>query len=105
MFEQHSREELQQLIVQNGGKITGSISKKLSYLVAGDKMGPAKREKATELKVPIISETDLLAMIPTETQTADEDEVLAPQNLDSSAETASTETFSAPTGTANDLGK
>ncbi|GGF09873.1 NAD-dependent DNA ligase LigA [Hymenobacter cavernae] len=64
VFEQHSRDELQQLIQQNGGKITGSISKKLSYLVAGDKMGPAKREKATELKVPIISETDLLAMIP-----------------------------------------
>ncbi|WP_324670786.1 NAD-dependent DNA ligase LigA [Hymenobacter sp. GOD-10R] len=64
VFEQHSRDELQQLIQQNGGKVTGSISKKLSYLVAGDKMGPAKREKATELKVPIINETDLLAMIP-----------------------------------------
>ncbi|MBO3269562.1 NAD-dependent DNA ligase LigA [Hymenobacter defluvii] len=64
VFEQHSREELQQLIQQHGGKVTGSISKKLSYLVAGDKMGPAKREKATELKVPIISETDLLAMLP-----------------------------------------
>ncbi|RYU80497.1 NAD-dependent DNA ligase LigA [Hymenobacter persicinus] len=70
VFEQHSREELQQLIVQNGGKITGSISKKLSYLVAGDKMGPAKREKATELKVPIISETDLLAMLPSATELA-----------------------------------
>nr|WP_311181934.1 helix-hairpin-helix domain-containing protein [Hymenobacter volaticus] len=68
VFELHSREELQALIQAHGGKITGSISKKLSYLVAGDKMGPAKREKATELKVPIISETDLLAMIPTETE-------------------------------------
>ncbi|MBX0289841.1 NAD-dependent DNA ligase LigA [Hymenobacter sp. HSC-4F20] len=66
VFEQHSREELQHLIQQNGGKITGSISKKLSYLVAGDKMGPAKREKATELNVPIISETELLAMLPTD---------------------------------------
>ncbi|TGE28758.1 NAD-dependent DNA ligase LigA [Hymenobacter metallicola] len=105
VFEQHSREELQQLIVQNGGKITGSISKKLSYLVAGDKMGPAKREKATELKVPIITETDLLAMIPTETQAEDEEEILAPQNLDSSAETASEQTFPAPKSTANDLGQ
>jgi DNA ligase (NAD+) len=75
VFEQHSREDLQQLIQQHGGKVTGSISKKLSYLVAGDKMGPAKREKATELKVPIISEADLLAMLPTGTNTSEEDEV------------------------------
>ncbi|HEX8328282.1 MAG TPA: NAD-dependent DNA ligase LigA [Hymenobacter sp.] len=65
VFEHHSREELQQLIVSNGGKITGSISKKLSYLVAGDNMGPAKREKALGFKVPIISETELMALLPT----------------------------------------
>ncbi|MBU6121691.1 NAD-dependent DNA ligase LigA [Hymenobacter siberiensis] len=65
VFEQHSREELQHLITSNGGKITGSISKKLSYLVAGDNMGPAKREKALGFKVPIISETDLMGMLPT----------------------------------------
>ncbi|WP_022822998.1 NAD-dependent DNA ligase LigA [Hymenobacter norwichensis] len=73
VFEQHSRDELQALIQAHGGKVTGSISKKLSYLVAGDKMGPAKREKATELKVPIISETDLLAMLPTTAAEADND--------------------------------
>ncbi|GAB2871569.1 NAD-dependent DNA ligase LigA [Hymenobacter ruber] len=65
VFEQHSREELQHLITSNGGKITGSISKKLSYLVAGDNMGPAKREKALGFKVPIISENDLMGMLPT----------------------------------------
>ncbi len=65
VFENYSREQLQTLIQQHGGKITGSISKKLSYLVAGDNMGPAKREKATTLKVPIISENELLAMLPT----------------------------------------
>ena len=64
VFEQHSREELQQLITSNGGKVTGSISKKLSYLVAGENMGPAKREKALGFQVPIISETDLLALLP-----------------------------------------
>ena len=63
VFEQHSRDELQQLIAAHGGKITGSISKKLSYLVAGDNMGPAKREKALGFKVPIVSETDLLALL------------------------------------------
>ncbi|WP_246558637.1 NAD-dependent DNA ligase LigA [Hymenobacter piscis] len=71
VFEQHSRDELQHLIEQHGGKITGSISKKLSFLVAGDKMGPAKREKATSLNVPIIGETDLLAMLPTATDEAE----------------------------------
>ncbi|TGE13907.1 NAD-dependent DNA ligase LigA [Hymenobacter elongatus] len=80
VFEQHSRDELQHLITQNGGKITGSISKKLSYLVAGDKMGPAKREKATELKVPIISEVDLLAMIPSSTEFNVADEALEAGN-------------------------
>ena len=65
VFENYSREQLQELIQQNGGKITGSISKKLSYLVAGENMGPAKREKAVGFKVPIISESDLLALLPT----------------------------------------
>ncbi|WP_210515178.1 NAD-dependent DNA ligase LigA [Hymenobacter terricola] len=78
VFEQHSRDELQQLIISNGGKITGSISKKLSYLVAGDNMGPAKREKALGFKVPIISETDLMALLPTATE--------APEVRDSAAE-------------------
>jgi len=64
VFENYSREQLQHLIEQHGGKITSSISKKLSYLVAGDNMGPAKREKALGFKVPIVSETELLAMLP-----------------------------------------
>ena len=64
VFENYSREQLQTLIQQHGGKITGSISKKLSYLVAGDNMGPAKREKALGFKVPIISENELLALLP-----------------------------------------
>ena len=64
VFENYSREQLQTLIQQHGGKLTGSISKKLSYLVAGDNMGPAKREKALGFKVPIISENELLALLP-----------------------------------------
>jgi DNA ligase (NAD+) len=63
VFEHHSREELQDLIAGNGGKLVSSISKKLTYLVAGDKMGPAKLEKATELGIKIITEGELLAMI------------------------------------------
>ncbi|RDC65166.1 NAD-dependent DNA ligase LigA [Adhaeribacter pallidiroseus] len=63
VFETHSRDELQDLITQNGGKVVSSISKKLSYLVAGDKMGPAKLEKANELGIKIISEVDFLNMV------------------------------------------
>jgi len=63
VFEKYSRDELKDLIEQNGGKILSSISAKLSYLVAGDNMGPAKLEKANKLNIPIISDEELLAMI------------------------------------------
>ena len=63
VFEQHSREELSALIENHGGKLLSSISGKLNYLVAGDKMGPSKLAKAEKLKIPIISEAELLGMI------------------------------------------
>ncbi|GAA4801120.1 NAD-dependent DNA ligase LigA [Olivibacter ginsenosidimutans] len=63
VFENHSREELTQLIVANGGKMLSSISNKLNYLVAGDKMGPSKLTKAQKLNIPIISEADLIKML------------------------------------------
>lgn len=58
-----SRDEIKNLIEQNGGKNTGSVSGKTSYLVAGENMGPEKRAKAEKLGVPIISEDDLLKLI------------------------------------------
>ncbi len=58
VFEKYGRDELKQLIKDNGGKVVSSISGKLNYLVAGDNMGPAKLEKATKLEVKIISETE-----------------------------------------------
>lgn len=63
VFEKHSRGELKELIEKNGGKNVGSISAKTSYLVAGDNMGPAKREKAQKVGVQIISEDEFLKMI------------------------------------------
>ena len=63
VFEQFSREELTALIESHGGKMLSSISGKLDYLVAGDKMGPSKLAKAEKLGVPIISEGELLGMI------------------------------------------
>lgn len=63
VFEKVSRNELKKLIEDNGGKVSSSISKKTSFLVAGDNMGPSKRTKAEDLEVSIISEDDFLAMI------------------------------------------
>lgn len=63
VFHKVSRNELKLLIEQNGGKVSSSISKKTSYVVAGDNMGPSKRTKAEGLEVPIISEGDFLGMI------------------------------------------
>jgi DNA ligase (NAD+) len=58
-----SRDELKDIIEQNGGKILSSISAKLNYLVAGDNMGPSKLEKAQKLNIPIISDVELMEMI------------------------------------------
>ncbi|SEP38641.1 NAD-dependent DNA ligase LigA [Mucilaginibacter sp. OK283] len=63
VFEKFSRDELKDIIEQNGGKILSSISAKLNYLVAGDNMGPAKLEKAQKLNIPIISDQELLDLI------------------------------------------
>ena len=63
VFETVSRDELKALIDSNGGKVVSSISAKTSYVVAGANMGPSKRTKAENLKVPIISEQEFLAMI------------------------------------------
>lgn len=63
VFENFSRDELKDIIEQNGGKILSSISAKLNYLVAGDNMGPAKLEKAQKLNIPIISDSELLDML------------------------------------------
>ncbi len=58
-----SRDELKDIIEQNGGKLLSSISAKLNYLVAGDNMGPAKLEKANKLNIPIISDEELMGLI------------------------------------------
>ncbi len=62
-FEKYSRDELKALIEKNGGKNTASVSKKTSYLLAGEKTGLSKLEKAKKLAVEIISEKDFLSMI------------------------------------------
>jgi len=63
VFEQISREELKALIMAHSGKVVGSISGKTSYVVAGDQMGPTKRQKAEKLGIPMLSEAEFFNMI------------------------------------------
>ncbi|MCR5050477.1 MAG: NAD-dependent DNA ligase LigA [Paludibacteraceae bacterium] len=62
-FSHHSRDEYKTMIEQNGGKNVGSVSKKTSFILVGDNMGPEKRKKAEELGVKMISEDEFLEMI------------------------------------------
>ena len=63
VFSTMSRDEIKQLIEDYGGKNVSSISKKTSFVVAGDKMGPEKRKKAESLGIEIKTEENFLAMI------------------------------------------
>ncbi len=63
VFEKFSRDDLKKAIEDNGGKVGSSISAKTDYVVAGENMGPAKLEKANQLKIPIISENDFLILL------------------------------------------
>ena len=62
-FAHHSRDEYKALIEAHGGKNSGSVSKKTSFILAGDNMGPEKRKKAEDLGIKMISEEEFLEMI------------------------------------------
>ncbi|HEY0654882.1 MAG TPA: NAD-dependent DNA ligase LigA [Chryseosolibacter sp.] len=62
-FQKYEREQLQEIILKNGGRILSGVSGKLDYLLAGENMGPAKLEKAQKLGVTIISEGDFEKML------------------------------------------
>ena len=62
-FTHHSRDEYKAMIEANGGKNVGSVSKKTSFILAGDNMGPEKRKKAEDLGIRLLSEDEFLGMI------------------------------------------
>ena len=62
-FSHHSRDEYKDIIVAQGGKNVGSISKKTSFVLAGENMGPAKREKCEKLGIPMMTEDEFLNLI------------------------------------------
>ena len=63
VFRNFSRDGIKEAIERNGGKVSGSISSKTSYLLAGADMGPAKRAKAEQLDVRVIDEDEFTRMI------------------------------------------
>ena len=63
VFSHFSRDELKKLIEQHGGKNVSSISKKTTFVVAGENMGPSKLQKAKKLNVPILSEDEFIKKI------------------------------------------
>ena len=62
-FTQYSREDYKKIIEAHGGKTAGSISKKTSFVLAGEAMGPSKREKAAQLGIPLLTEAEFLQKI------------------------------------------
>lgn len=62
-FSQHSRDEYKALIEAHGGKNVGSVSKKTSFILAGENMGPEKRKKAEDLGIQLMTEDEFLEMI------------------------------------------
>ncbi|OUT95562.1 MAG: DNA ligase (NAD(+)) LigA [Flammeovirgaceae bacterium TMED32] len=63
VFFKYDRASIKEMIKQHQGKITSSISSKTDYLIAGDNMGPAKKEKALNLGIPILTEMEFLQLI------------------------------------------
>ena len=63
VFTQHSRDEYKAMIEAHGGKNVGSVSKKTSFILAGENMGPEKRKKAENLGVDILTEEQFLELI------------------------------------------
>lgn len=63
VFHKMSRNELKKAIEDNGGKVSSSISKKTSFIIAGDNMGPSKLEKANALEISILSEDQFIEML------------------------------------------
>jgi len=66
VFATLSRDELKVLIEQNGGKVLSAVSGNANFVVAGEGMGPSKREKAEKFGITILSENEFLEMLKSE---------------------------------------
>ena len=64
-FENLSREEIKQLVLENGGKLSSAVNSKTKIIIGGESIGPTKKQKAYFLKIPIIGEKEFLKMLNT----------------------------------------
>ncbi|HEX2921938.1 MAG TPA: NAD-dependent DNA ligase LigA [Bacteroidales bacterium] len=62
-FSKHSRDEYKEIIERNGGKNSSSISGNTSFILAGENMGPSKKEKAAESGIPLMGEDEFLKIV------------------------------------------
>ena len=62
-FEGRSRDDMKALVEEHGGKNLAAVSANVDFIVAGDNMGPAKRQKAEKLGVKILTEAEFLSLI------------------------------------------
>jgi DNA ligase (NAD+) len=63
VFHLHTREEYKNMIEKNGGKVSSSVSGNTTFILAGENMGASKKEKATEMGIRMINESDFLQII------------------------------------------
>ena len=63
VFDTMSRDEAKAAVTNHGGRLVGSISSKTTLVLAGDKMGPSKLQKAEKLGIPLMDEQTFLARI------------------------------------------
>jgi DNA ligase (NAD+) len=63
VFKKHSRDEYKEIIEKNGGKNVSSVSGNTTFILAGDNMGQSKKERASDLGVPLVSEEEFLKII------------------------------------------
>ena len=99
VFTHHSRDEYKDMIEKHGGKNVGSISKKTSFILAGENMGPSKMDKAQKLGVSIINEEEFLAMINIAEVADDSNDV---PGQDNAVETVSDNALGTLSGTASE---
>jgi DNA ligase (NAD+) len=57
------RKELEEMVAMNGAKLAGSVTAKTSFVVAGENMGPEKRQKADKLGIPVLTEVEFLEIL------------------------------------------
>ena len=87
-FEGYSRDDMKALVEAHGGKNLAAVSANVDFIVAGDNMGPAKRQKAEKLGVKILTESEFMALIASDTTDETTVAVETPEQSEPTEQTA-----------------